>query len=272
MGAQITSGLGQAWSLFTTFVPKLIVFLLILLVGWLIAKAISKAVSFLLQRVGFGRLVERSGLGSMTRGLDPANIIVKLVYYFILLLALQVAFAAFGPTNPVSVFLNQIIGYLPRVVVAVILVLIAAAIGRIVRNLITGALGERPIGPVLGNISFAVVLALGIIAALGQLEIATAVINTVMIFALATLGGVLVVGMGGGLIQPMRQRWDGWLDRLQEQNAGARQVGAGATRPGIQESGQQGACEAYPGHLGATSDAPTPPEGVQGTQRPEEEH
>jgi hypothetical protein len=292
MGTQITQGLGQAWSLFATFVPKLVAFLLILLVGWLIAKAISKAVGFVLQRVGFGRLVERSGLANMMAGFDPGVLIVKLIYYFILLLALQIAFGAFGPTNPVSQFLNQIIGYLPRVVVALVLVLVAAAIAKVVRNLVTSALGQRPMAPMIGTISYVFLFALGVIAALGQLGIATAVTLPVLVTVLATIGGVIVVGVGGGLIQPMRHRWDGWLDRLQAQNGSATQeVSSGAGRPGIQQSGQpygqqpgqrygdqpgqsygQQGGQSYTGHLGSTSDAPTPPGGIGPMPtRPEED-
>ncbi|HWE90236.1 MAG TPA: hypothetical protein VG317_12320 [Pseudonocardiaceae bacterium] len=266
MGAQITQGLGNAWSLFATFVPKLIAFLVILLVGWLIAKAIAKAIGFVLQRVGFPKLVEKSGLSSMMGGFDPTTLIVKLIYYFILLLALQVAFGAFGPSNPVSVFLNEIIGYLPRVVVALVLVLIAAAIARVLRNLVTGALGQRPIAGMTGTITYVFVLALGIIAALGQLEIATTVITPLLVTVLATVGGVIVVGAGGGLIQPMRHRWDGWLDRLQAQNGAAGQeVTAGAGRQGIQGGGQhygERSGQSYTGHLGSASDAPTPPGGI----------
>jgi hypothetical protein len=266
MGAQITQGLGQAWSLFATFVPKLIAFLLILLVGWLIAKAIAKAVGFVLQRVGFPRLVEKSGLSNMMAGFDPTTLIVKLIYYFILLLALQIAFGAFGPSNPVSQFLNEIIGYLPRVVVALVLVLVAAAIARVMRNLVTGDLGQRPIAPMVGTITYVFLIALGIIAALGQLEIATAVTMPVLVAVLATVGGVIVVGVGGGLIQPMRHRWDGWLDRLQTQNgAGAQAVTTGAGRSGIAQGGQrygEQSGQSYAGHLGAASDAPTPPGGI----------
>src|SRR5688500_9938509 len=77
-----------------TFGPKLLGCLVVLCIGWLIAKALSKAVGFLLKRVGFDRLVERSGLGgAMSKSpIDASNLIVKLVYYFVLLIALQLAF------------------------------------------------------------------------------------------------------------------------------------------------------------------------------------
>ena len=56
-----TNGLSNAWSNVATFIPK-IVFLIILVVGWLIAKVITKTISAVLTRAGFDRAVERGGI------------------------------------------------------------------------------------------------------------------------------------------------------------------------------------------------------------------
>ncbi|MFJ6674259.1 hypothetical protein ACIQMJ_24390 [Actinosynnema sp. NPDC091369] len=221
MGTQITEGLGQAWTMVATFVPKLLGFLVVLLIGWIIAKALSKAVGFLLKRVGFDRLVERSGLsGAMAKSpIDASGLIVKLVYYFVLLIALQLAFGVFGTGNAVSALLNDVIAYLPRIAVAIVLVLVAAAIGKALRGLVTGALGNRPYTRMLGGITYGFIVALGVIAALNQLGIAVAVTMPVLITVLATIAGVIVIGVGGGLVRPMQQRWEGWLNRIQEESA-----------------------------------------------------
>ncbi|MCP2256705.1 Conserved TM helix [Streptoalloteichus tenebrarius] len=232
MGEELRRGFGDAWSAVITFVPKLIGFLLVLLIGWLIAKGLSKAVHLLLTRTGFPRLVERSGVGTLLARsrLDVTTLIVQLVYYFVLLIALQVAFGAFGP-NPVSDLLTAIVGYLPRIVVAIILVLVAAAVARVVKDLVTQAMGGRPLGRWVGTVAFVFLVALGVIAALNQLGIATSVTLPVLITVLATVGGILVVGVGGGLVQPMQQRWGRWLDTIQEQAREARQqAGSGAHR------------------------------------------
>jgi hypothetical protein len=238
VGAQITQGIGQAWAQLTTFVPKLLGFLIILLVGWLIAKAVSKAVGFLLARLGFSRLVERAGFGGMMSRspIDAGGLIVKLVYYFILLIALQFAFGAFGSGNAVSNLLNQIIAYLPRVVVAVVLVIVAAAIAKVVRDVIESALGQRSYTPVIGRIAYAFILAFGAIAALDQLGIATTVTMPVLITVLATIGGVLIVGLGGGMIRPMQQRWETWLGRMQQEMSVPLQQSASPKMP---QSGYQ---------------------------------
>ena len=57
-----TTGLSSAWSNVATFVPKLVVFLIILVVGWIVARVITKAISVILTKVGFDRAVERGGM------------------------------------------------------------------------------------------------------------------------------------------------------------------------------------------------------------------
>ncbi|MDV6012751.1 mechanosensitive ion channel family protein [Haloechinothrix sp. LS1_15] len=247
---QLRDGLGEAWSLITTFVPKLVFFLIILLIGWLIAKGVAKALSMLLDKLGFPSLVERTGLSGVLNqaNIDASALVAKIAYFFILLIALQLAFGAFGPTNPVSELLDEVIAFLPRVVVAIVLVIVAAAIARMVRDVISSALAGRPIGGVLSFATYWLIVALGVIAALNQVQIATTVTTPVLIAVLATIGGVIVVGFGGGLIKPAQERWAVWLDSLQSQ------LGSGNQQSGTR-SGQVGG----PG----SQEPPTPPHGTQ---------
>ena len=225
MGQELRDGLGSAWTMVATFVPKFIGFLIILLIGWLIAKAIAKGLKMVMQRVGFHRMVEKTGLSHMTKksGIDAGEIMVKLVYYFVLLIALQLAFGVFGESNPVSSLLNEVIAFLPRVVVAIVLVIVAAAIARVVRDLVTSALGNRSYAGTLGTIAYTFIVAIGVIAALNQVNIATTVTMPILITVLATIGGVIVVGFGGGLIRPMQNRWSGWINRVEGEIGGGQE-------------------------------------------------
>jgi hypothetical protein len=215
--------ISDAWGTVVAIVPKLVAFLVILLIGWLIAKALAKIVNKVLQKVGFDRLVERGGVKrTLERSkYDASGIIAKLVYYAILLIALWFAFAVWGP-NPVSALLTAIVAWLPRAVVAIIIVVITAAIAKAVKDMVATALGGVSYGNVVATIASVFIWALGIIAALNQIGVATTVTTPVLIAVLATVGGVLVVGMGGGLIKPMQQRWDGWLSRAESELPAAR--------------------------------------------------
>jgi len=213
----LRQGFEEAWAEVITFVPRLLAFAAILLVGWLLAKALAKGVELLLTRTGFPRLVERAGLGAvLTRaGVDVAGLLVRLVFLFVLLVSAQLAFSVFGP-NAVSTLIDQIIGYLPNIVVAILLVVVATAIARTVRNLVVATLGGKLFAPVIGTVVYGFLLGLGIIAALSQLGIATTVTMPVLITVLATIGGILVVGVGGGLVRPMQERWQRWLGGLED--------------------------------------------------------
>ena len=207
-----------------TFIPKLLLFLVILVIGIIIAKVLAKAVNAVLERVGLDRAIERGGIARvMERSkYDASDILAKIVYYFVLLFTLQLAFSAFGP-NPISVLLTAIIAFLPKLFIAIIIVVVAAAIAAGAKSLIEGTLGGLSYGRVLANIAFVFILGLGIIAALNQVGIATTVTTPVLIAVLATIAGILIVGVGGGLIRPMQSRWESYLTKAEAEAPRIRQ-------------------------------------------------
>lgn len=211
-------GLNNAWSTVATFIPKLAAFLVILLVGWLVAKAVEKILDKVLERVGFDRWVERGGVKRALANskYDASSILGRIAYYAILLLALSVAFSVFGP-NPISDYLGAVIGYLPKLFVAILVLVIASAIAAAVKGLIENTLGGLSYGRVLANAASGLILVIGVVAALNQLQIATAVVNAVLYAALAAAAGIAVVAVGGGGIRPMQQRWERALARYDEE-------------------------------------------------------
>ncbi len=213
-----SQGLTSAWSNIATFVPKLVAFLIIVIVGYFIAKIISKVLAKVLQRVGFDRLVERGGIRSALASskYDAAEILARLVFYAIMLFVLSTGFGVFG-TNPVSNYLRAVIAYLPLVFVAILIVIIAAAIAAGAKTLIQNSLGDLSYAPVLANAAAAVIIALGVVAALNQLHIAAAVVNAVLYAALAAVTGVIIVAVGGGGIKTMSARWELLASRYDEE-------------------------------------------------------
>ncbi|MEU1428083.1 hypothetical protein ABZ412_13505 [Nocardia sp. NPDC005746] len=213
---QIGRGLSDAWSSIATWVPKFVGFLVILLIGWFVAKLVARLVTRILHRVGFDRLVERGGIKQMlARGrYDATGIIAKLAYYAVLLITLQLGFGVFGP-NPVSTMLNAVVAWLPRLAVGIIIVCVAGAIARVVQDMVSNMLSGLDYGRMLGRIAAVFIWGIGIIAALNQIGVGTSVTMPILITVLATVGGILVVGVGGGLIRPMQQRWSGWLDAIE---------------------------------------------------------
>ncbi|MFB7876159.1 hypothetical protein ACFC06_12955 [Nocardia sp. NPDC056064] len=209
-------GMTDAWSSVAQFVPKAAAFVAILIIGWIIAKIVARIVDAVLERVGFDRLVERGQIRKMMSRskYDASDILAKIAYYAILLIALQIGFGVFGP-NPVSDLLTSIVAWLPKAAVAIVIVVIAAAIAHAVSEMITNVLGGLSYGPLLGKIAAVFIWGIGIIAALNQIGVATTVTTPILIAVLATIGGILVVGVGGGLVRPMEQRWNRVLGGLE---------------------------------------------------------
>ncbi|MFE5194844.1 hypothetical protein ACFQ93_14160 [Streptomyces sp. NPDC056601] len=222
-----TQGLNNAWSKIAEFVPKLVGFVIVLAIGWLLSKLIAGVLDRVLRKVGSERLAERAGAARMLEGskYDMTAIVCKVVYYALLLITLQIALGVFGP-NPVSNMINGIVAWLPRAVVAIVLVVIAMAIANVVRDIVTNALSAVSYGRTIGTVVWACIVALGVIAALGQAGIATSVTQPVLIAALAAAVGIVVVGVGGGLIVPMRQRWERMLNSAERETAKARGISA----------------------------------------------
>ena len=201
-------------------VPKILVFLVILVVGWIIAKLLARAIVMILHRVRFDHFVERGVVGqALSRSnYDASGLIAKVVYYLVLLMTLQLAFGVFG-TNPISTMLDAIVGWLPKAVVAIVLIVVASAIAKVVKDLIGAAMGGLSYGRFTASAASAVIIALGVIAALDQVGVAAAVTQPVLIAVLATVGAILAIGVGGGLVRPMQDRWERILNSAERETS-----------------------------------------------------
>lgn len=218
----------------TTFVPKLIGFLLILIIGYFIAKFVSKLVDKLLERAGFDNAVEKGGIKrALSKSqYDASDIVAKLVFFAIFIPVLSAAVGALGIQalqQPLAAFITLI----PKIIVAIILVVIGAVLAGAAKSFIENALGGLSYGKIVAN-TVAILIMLGFVkSALDQVGIATSVTGPLLYAILGTVAGILIVGAGGGLIKPMQGRWESMLnnaaqekDKLQRQQAGGSQFDA----------------------------------------------
>jgi hypothetical protein len=202
-------GFEEAWERIITFVPKLVGFLLILLIGYFVAKLLARVVDRLLERVGFDGWVERGALKqALARSrFDASDIIGTIVFWAVFLVALQLAFGVFGP-NPISDLIHSIIAYLPQLLVAVLILVIAAAVAKVVTDLLTAMLGSVSGGQWIARAAGIAILVIGVFAALNQLEIAPEIVNGLFYALLAIVVGVAIVAFGAGGIQTARRYWE----------------------------------------------------------------
>ena len=222
-------GVEDAWAKIATFVPKLLGFLAVLIIGYFVAKAIGKIFDKVLERVGFDRAVERGGVKQALANskYDASTIVSKIVFYALFLLVLQLAFGIFGP-NPVSDLIAGVVAYLPKVAAAIIIVVVAAAVAAALKEIIESALGGLSYGKTLAVCASMAVLVVGAFAALSQLQIAPAIVNGLFYALLAVGVGSAVIAIGGGGIQPMRARWESALAKWDQEKPQARQELQGA--------------------------------------------
>ncbi len=238
-------GVSNAWTDVARLIPKLVAFLVILIIGFVIAKALQKAIVKVLRKVDFDRLATRGGVSSATaRGqYDPAGILGKIVFYAIMLFVLSTAFGVFGP-SPINGYLHAVIAYLPRVFAAIVIIVVAALIAGGIKTIVGDLLGGLSYGPVTANGASIAILFLGVIAALDELAVATAVVNAVLYAVLAAAVGIAIVAIGGGGITPMRRRWDNVLGTYDSEKHQVRsQLQQGKERRQAQAAREQAARE-----------------------------
>jgi hypothetical protein len=261
----LEGGLESAWESIITFLPKLGGFLLILLIGYFVAKAIEKILDRILERVGFDRLVERGGVRkALERSkYDASDILSRIVFYIIFLFVLQLAFGVFGP-NPISDLIEGIIAFLPNLFVAIVIIIITAAVATGVGNVVGSTLSGLSYGRTLAMIASAAIWVVGITAALTQINVAEPIVTGIFYALLALVVGVGVVAIGGGGIEPMRERWQRALNRVDQEapqvREEARGMGDEARRQG--EEVRREAAEPTPEQLSQPAQPYTPESGT----------
>jgi hypothetical protein len=186
--------ISNGFSTVATFIPKLIGFLLILVIGYFIAKLIAKVVDKVLERVGFDGMVERGGIKkAMAKSkYDASDIVSKLVFFAIFIPVLSAAIGTLGIQalqEPLAAF----IALIPRIIVAIVLVVIGAVIAGAVKTLIQNTLGGLSYGKVLANAASILILLGFVKSALDQVGIATSVTGPLLYAILGTVAGVLIV-------------------------------------------------------------------------------
>lgn len=202
-GDVIIASLQQVWASVANFVPFLLGALLVFVIGWIIAVALGKLVEqvvralrvdSLLAKLEFEKTLERGGWR-----LNSGAFVGGLVRWFLIIVFLLASVNILG-LSQVSDFLTQVLLYLPNVVVAALILIIAALVAEAVERLARGsveAAGFR--GSLIGVVARWAIWLFAFVAALQQLGVATALLQTVvtgLVAALAIAFG-LSFGLGG---------------------------------------------------------------------------
>lgn len=203
-GDAFRASLAGALNTFLSAIPRIIGFLVVLIVGWIISSLLARGVEALLHAVKFNELAQRSGFADFVQKMgvrdDSAGVIASIVKWFVRLITLVVAFDMLG-LPAVSNVLNQLLLWLPNLVVALVVLVIGGLAANALSKLVRGATAEAGFSnpEMLATVTRVAVWGFTIVVALNQLGIATTLINTLMI---GLVGGFsiafgLAFGLGG---------------------------------------------------------------------------
>ncbi|WP_312233859.1 mechanosensitive ion channel family protein [Stutzerimonas nitrititolerans] len=191
------------WAPIAAFIPRLFGALLVVAVGFLVAKLLDTLLSKLLAKVGLDRLVAGTGvtklLGRVGIRVPISTLIGKIVYWFVLLIFLVSAAESLGLAR-VSATLDMLALYVPKVFGAGIILLVGVLLAQLVSGLVRGAaegVGIDYAGG-LARIAQGLIIIISISVAIGQLEVKTELLNYVIAIGLISVGlaGALALGLG----------------------------------------------------------------------------
>ncbi len=203
-GEALLTSFSAALAMFMSAIPRLIAFAVILVVGWIVASLIAKGVAALLRAVRFNDLAYRSGFAGFVQSMgvhtDSAGLIANIAKWFVRLIALVVAFDALG-LPAVSEVLQQLLLWLPNLVVALVVLVLAGLAANVVSSIVRGATSEAGFSNpgMLASVAKFAIWTFAIVVAINQLGIATTLVNTLFmgfVGALALAAG-LAFGLGG---------------------------------------------------------------------------
>ncbi len=199
----LLTAFGNALGVLFAFIPRLLGAIIVLLIGLFIGRLVAGIVTRALRAIGFDRIADRAQIDEVLRNagvrMDPAGVVGQIAKWFIYIIFFQVAASTLGFPQLTQI-LNQVLTFLPRIVVALAILLIGALVGNLLAGIVRGSLGTARLGNpnLLANVARYGVLAFAVVAALSQLQIAPAIVNTLwqaLVFGLA-LALALAFGFG----------------------------------------------------------------------------
>ena len=239
-GDAVFLALSNALNTFLAAIPQVIGALLIIVIGWIVAGALARLTTELLKRAGADRLFAEHGgevYGDQSRRVRPSVVVGELVKWLIRIVFLVAAANVLGMPE-VSDLLNQVLLWIPNLIVAAVILLLAPVIARFVRGAIEVGAGRMGFtnAPLLGRIAEIAIVAFAVVIAINQIGIAANLVNTLfigLVGALALAFG-LAFGLGGRDVAAEITR--DWYESTKSTAARIQSTAAASTGPASSDS------------------------------------
>lgn len=182
-------------------IPSLLGAIIILLLGWLLAKLIASGFTRLLKLVKFDALSEKirftDFLAKANVNISPSGLIGKFVYWILLLLVIISASDAMG-WDAVSNEVSKLLGYLPNLLVAIIFFVVGTYIASFVRDVIKGATSSLGIstGKLISTVVFYLLFIIVTLTALDQAGVDTSIITSNLLMILGAILAAAAISYG----------------------------------------------------------------------------
>ena len=227
--------LQDALSTFLNYLPQLIGAIVILIVGYIIARVLMSVVARLLQGIGFDRWMERAGIKQVFDRAEtretPATVIAKLIFWFVFIIAIVMATDALGIPQVSEVF-AQLIAYIPNIIAAILILILAALLANFLSGVVRGATGNE----LLGSIARYAIIVYAVFAALTQLGIAVQLTANTFLIVLGAVALAAAIAFGLGSREVARDIVEKAYDRRDEAQGGtARGTSTQSTSAGGRE-------------------------------------
>jgi len=204
-GEVLGLSLQNLWGGLVEFIPKLIVALIFFIVGWVIGSIIGKAIMQLLSAMKVDKVFKGTGadeaLAKSGLQLNISAFIGGIVKWFIIVVFLMASLEVIGLTQVNDFLRDVVLGYLPQVLIAAFVLILATIIADTVKTIVISGAKAMNVksANLLGTISKYAIWIFAIIIALSELGIASQFMQVLFtgIIAMLALAGGLAFGLGG---------------------------------------------------------------------------
>jgi hypothetical protein len=184
------------------FIPNLVGCLIILFVGYVIARLVKAAVTKVLEAIGLDRVLSGSQAGAyverVSPGARPSRLVGVVAFWFIFIYAIAAAVGALK-IPALTNFMANVQNYLPNVIAAVLILVAGVALAGAAGGLVDRLMGDTPSGRIARAVSPTLILAVVVFMVLNQLKIAPEIVTVtyVALIGMLAVAGALAFGLGG---------------------------------------------------------------------------
>jgi len=197
----LTTGFQNMAAQLLTFLPRIVIALLLLVLGWFVARLFSKLVIRAINHLDllWQRLITKRGYAHLQSRHPPTRIVGQLVFWLLMLIFVTLATEILG-LDIFGVWLKEIVTYLPLAVAGLLIILVGFIVSSLVRDLVTSAADSAKLshGELLGRTAQFIILVTAIIIGIDQIGIDIAFLTVVAGIILASMLGSIALAFGLG--------------------------------------------------------------------------